>query len=182
VTLAFQDYAELFIDRYLKVNWKQTWEEGARILRRDVVPAFRNRPLSSITKGDLDDLLTSINDRPALKRQAYAVLNKLFAWGVKTRGDIKISPMESMDAVPNVPARERHLTGKELASFLIAADSTPCPVRSVSVGIGRLASAPRDCGAYGLAPFEPWTRPMVDRRRPDEKQTGSRGAYQSRGS
>jgi len=58
VTLAFQDYAELFIDRYLKVNWKQTWEEGARILRRDVVPAFRNRPLSSITKGDLDDLLT----------------------------------------------------------------------------------------------------------------------------
>lgn len=139
VALAFQDYVELFVDRYLKANWKQTWQEGARILRRDVVPAFRRQPLSRITKGDVDDLLSSMNDRPALKRQAYSVLNKLFNWAVNTRGDITSSPLDKMDAVRNVPARERHLSGEELASFLIAADKTPYPFgRYLSVLVGSL--------------------------------------------
>ena len=127
VTLAFQDYAGHFVERYLKVEWKETWQEAERILNRDIVPAFRRQPLPTITKGDIEDLLSGMNDRPALKRQAYAVLNKLFTWAVKSRGDIAISPMETMEAVANVPARERYLSAEELAGFLIAADSMPYP-------------------------------------------------------
>jgi hypothetical protein len=82
VTLAFSDYADFFVERYLKVNWK-TWREAERILNRDVKPVFRRRPLPSITKADIDDLLGGMDDRPALKRQAYAILNKLFNWAMK---------------------------------------------------------------------------------------------------
>lgn len=126
VTLAFDDYADFFVERYLKVKWKR-WNEAERILKRDVVPVFRRRPLPSITKGDVDDLLGGMNDRPALKRQVYAILNKLFNWAMKTRDDIKVSPMTSMDAVPTVRPRDRHLSAEELAAFIIAADATPYP-------------------------------------------------------
>lgn len=126
VTLAFEDYADTFVQGYLKKRWKR-WQEAERILKRDIVPVFRRRPLTSIAKGDIDDLLCGMDNRPALKRQAYAILNKLFNWALKTRGDIPNSPMASMDAVPTVKPRDRHLTGEELAAFIIAADATPYP-------------------------------------------------------
>lgn len=126
VTLAFEDYVDFFVERYLKVKWK-TWPEAERILKRDIVPVFRRRPLPSITKGDIDDLLSGMNGRPASKRQAYAILNKLFNWAMKTRDDIKVSPMTSMDAVATVPSRDRHLSAEELAAFVLAADVTPYP-------------------------------------------------------
>ncbi|KTE77642.1 tyrosine-type recombinase/integrase [Sphingopyxis sp. A083] len=126
VTLAFSDYADFFVDRYLKPKWK-TWREAERILNRDVKPMFRRRPLPSISKGDIDDLLSGMDDRPALKRQAYAILKKLFNWAVKTRGDIVASPMDSMEAVSTVPSRARHLAAEELAAFVLAVDQTPFP-------------------------------------------------------
>lgn len=126
VTLAFDDYVDFFVERYLKVKWKR-WGEAERILKRDIVPMFRRRPLPSITKGDIDDLLSGMNDRPALKRQAYAILNKLFNWAMKTRGDISTSPMASMDAVATVNPRSRVLSAEELAAFILAADATPYP-------------------------------------------------------
>lgn len=126
VTLAFEDYADFFVERYLKVNWKR-WREAERILKRDIVPVFRRRPLPTITKGDVDDLLSGMNDRPALKRQAYAILNKLFNWAMKTRGDVQSSPMTSMDAVRTVKPRDRFLSAEEMAAFIIAADATPYP-------------------------------------------------------
>lgn len=126
VTLAFEDYVDFFVERYLKIKWKR-WSEAERILKRDVVPVFRRRPLPSITKGDIDDLLSGMNNRPALKRQAYAILNKLFNWAMKTRGDISASPMTSMDAVPTVKPRDRHLSAEEMAAFILAADTIAYP-------------------------------------------------------
>lgn len=126
VTLAFSDYADFFVDRYLKKRWK-TWQEAKRILDRDIKPVFRRRALSAITKGEIDDLLTGMDDRPALKRQAYAILNKLFNWALRTRDDITTSPMASMDAVPTVPSRDRVLSAEETAAFALAADATPYP-------------------------------------------------------
>lgn len=126
VTLAFEDYVDFFVERYLKVKWK-SWREAERILKRDMVPVFRRRPLPSITKGDVDDLLSGMSGRPALKRQAYSILNKLFNWATKTRGDISMSPMASMDAVATVDPRSRVLSAEELTAFILAADATSYP-------------------------------------------------------
>lgn len=126
VTLAFEDYADFFVERYLKVNWK-TWREGERILKHDLVPVLRRRPLPSVTRSEIDDLLSRMNDRPASKRQAYAILNKLFNWALKTRNDISVSPMASMEAVATVDPRSRVLSAEELAAFILAADATPYP-------------------------------------------------------
>lgn len=126
VTLAFDQYSNAFIEGYLEVHWKR-WKEAKRILDRDIVPIFGRRPITSITKGDIDDLLGSMNDRPALKRQAYAILSKMFNWALKTRGDVTVSPLTTMDAVPNVKARDRYLSAEELAAFMLAADATPYP-------------------------------------------------------
>ena len=127
VDLAFDKYAEEFINQYLKQNWKETWQEATRILRRDVIPVLRSRPLPSITKNHITDLLNGLNDRPALKRQTYAVMKKLFNWASKSRSDLPKSPMADMDSVPSVPSRERALAPEEISAFLLATDAMPYP-------------------------------------------------------
>lgn len=127
VTLAFEDYTDFFIEQYLKVQWKDSWKEAQRILKRDVVPVLRRRPLTEITKSDISNLLTAMNDRPASKRLTYAVLNKLFNWAHQERDDITISPMANLKPPPPVPSRDRVLTAEELVSFLIAVAELPYP-------------------------------------------------------
>src|SRR4051794_36695403 len=56
VTLAFDKYAERFIEEYLPENWVKFQDEGARLLRREVVPHFRCTPLPAITKRDVTAL------------------------------------------------------------------------------------------------------------------------------
>lgn len=119
-TLAFEDYVEFFTKRYLMIVWKDSWREAYRILKRDVVPIFRSRPLPEITKADVQAVLSGMDDRPASKRITYSVLNKLFNWAHQERDDISASPMSSIKAPSTVRGRDRHLTAEELASFLLA--------------------------------------------------------------
>lgn len=125
VALAFEDYAEFFTEKYLKVDWKESWQEAERILNRDVVPVFRRRPLTEITKADINDLLSTMDDRPASKRLTYAVLHKLFNWAHQERDDIPASPMTSMKAPPTVPKRHRCLSAEELACYMLAIRDVP---------------------------------------------------------
>lgn len=113
VDLAFEAYAEDFIDLYLKKRWKQ-WPLGAGVLRREAVPILRRKPLPQIKRSDLSQIWDRSADRPAVARLTHATLRKLFRWAV-SRGDLDRSPLEGVEAPPPVPARERVLSDEEVA-------------------------------------------------------------------
>ena len=113
VDLAFNSYAQAFIDLYLKKRWKQ-WQLGAGVLRREAIPILRDRPLPKITRIHLNPIWDGLQDRPAVARVTFATLRKLFKWAV-SRGDIDRSPLEGAEAPPAVPARDRVLNDEELA-------------------------------------------------------------------
>lgn len=126
-SLAFEDYATFFTNEYLKSNWPRTWEEAKRILDHDIIPVFRRKPLPDIKKGDIVTLLDEMNDRPALKRHTYAVLNKLFNWACEERDDLVVSPMDNIKAPKPVAKRDRFLSAEELAAFVLAAKEASYP-------------------------------------------------------
>jgi integrase len=114
VDLAFDRYAELFIELYLKKRWKQ-WRLGAGVLRREVVPVLRTKPLPRIKRSDVAPIWDRLLQRPAVARLTHATLRKLFRWAI-SRGDLDRSPLEGDDAPPAVPSRDRVLSDEELAS------------------------------------------------------------------
>ena len=125
VDLAFENYAGRFVERYAKRN--RSWPETERILKRDLQPALKGRPLPEITRGEIAHILDGIADRaPALARHAYAILRKLFRWAVD-RGDIERSPMEGMAPPARVPARDRVLVDDELARIWRACETLGHP-------------------------------------------------------
>jgi integrase len=113
VDLAFDSYVESFSRLYLKKRWKD-WKLGEGVLRREVVPQLRNKPLPRIARSDLAPIWDRLDDRPAVGRLTHATLRKLFRWAV-ARGDLDRSPMEGLAAPAGVPARDRVLTDEELA-------------------------------------------------------------------
>src|SRR4051812_27446104 len=112
VDLAFNSYVESFSRLYLQKRWKD-WKLGEGVLRREVVPILRNKPLPRITRSDLAPIWDDLDDRPAVARLTHATLRKLFRWAV-SRGDIERSPLEGLPAPAAVPARDRVLSDEEL--------------------------------------------------------------------
>lgn len=126
VTLAFGKYAEGFIDDYLKEQWPGGWDLAAGILRRDAIPFFGSTPLKSITRGRISEFLDSLADRPAVRRNAFAVLRRMYRWAVN-RGDVEHSPLAMMDAPPSPASRERVLSDGELRQVWEAAGTLGYP-------------------------------------------------------
>ena len=114
IDLAFNAYAESFIDLYLKKRWKQ-WSLGAGVLRREAVPVLGRKALPTIKRSDLSLIADRLQDRPAIARMTHATLRKLFRWAV-SRGDLDRSPLEGMEAPPPVPSRDRVLTDEEISA------------------------------------------------------------------
>src|SRR5205085_11917443 len=113
VDLAFDSYVESFSRLYLQKRWKD-WKLGEGVLRREVVPILRSKPLPRITRSDLAPIWDRLDERPAVARLTHATLRKLFRWAV-IRGDLERSPMEGLPAPAGPPSRDRVLTDNELA-------------------------------------------------------------------
>jgi len=115
VDLAFDSYVEAFTRLYLKKRWKN-WRLGEGVLRREVVPLLRTKPLPRITRSDLALLWDRLDERPAVAKLTHSTLRKLFRWAV-SRGDLERSPMEGLPAPAGAPARDRVLTDEELTAL-----------------------------------------------------------------
>ena len=126
ITLAFGSYAQRFSDEYLKTHWPKGWALASGILRRDAAPAFAGLSLPQITRGHVAGFLDGLADRPAVRRNAFAILRRLFRWAV-SRGDITASPITDMDAPAAPRARDRVLADDELALVWHAAEGMRYP-------------------------------------------------------
>jgi integrase len=121
--------ARTFIERYAKERTrKKSWRETERILRREVVEAWRGRRLSTISRADVHDLLDKIVDRgaPIAANRTLAALRRMCAWAVE-RGIVDESPCEKIRAPAAETSRDRVLTDDEIRAAWAAFEAAGWP-------------------------------------------------------
>lgn len=120
---------DLYLERYAKVNLRESSRrEAERLLKKEVVGAWRGRSIKSIIRRDVIDLLDGIIDRGAAvtANRVLAAVRRLFNWCID-RGVIEVSPIAGMKAPTVERSRDRVLSDDELRRVLQAADRLGWP-------------------------------------------------------
>ena len=106
--------------------------EVRRDFERELLPRWRNKPVSKITRRDVIQLIDTIKDRGAVY-QAHTILTHckvFFAWAVE-HGHIEASPaalIKPSRLIGAKQARQRVLTDTELAAFWRATSRMQYPI------------------------------------------------------
>jgi integrase len=108
--------AGLFIERHVQRNLRpNTAREYRRILQGPDTAEWHSRPISSVTKPEVLDLLHRMESRgvPAAANRALAYLSKFFNWCIE-QDYLTASPTARVRALTSTRSRERVLTPEEL--------------------------------------------------------------------
>ncbi len=105
--------------------------ETDRTFKVNVIPGWGKRPIATITRREVIDLLEKIDKkrRPYMSNRTLAAIRRLFAWAVE-RGVIDASPAQKVKPVGKEGSRDRVLTDDELRAFWKATegdDQLTCP-------------------------------------------------------
>lgn len=126
VDLAFDAFAQRFLEQYVRTEWRASYGFAESILRLHVTPHLRAKPLHQITRADLFAVFDAIPaTSPALRRNVYAVVRRLFRWAIG-RG-IERSPLDGFEAPSGPPSRDRVLTDAELRLMWLASSRLGYP-------------------------------------------------------
>jgi integrase len=119
-----------FLKRQAPSYKANTLCEVTRVMRREILPGWGARRLSSITKPEVHDWLDGIVDRPApiAANRALAWFKRLCSWAIE-RGLIEKNPCAGIKLPSAETARSRILANGEFASLWLAADALPSPDR-----------------------------------------------------
>jgi integrase len=119
--------ARLFIDRHAKPRLR-TWQEIEWRLNREVLPKWGRRPISSITRRDVIELLDAIVDRgvPVTANRTLTVVRKMFSWAIE-RSLIETSPFDHVKPPAAEVSRDRVLDDAELALVWQASEALGYP-------------------------------------------------------
>lgn len=125
-----KDHFETVADEWLKRDQARNRSHGEvkRTIDRDVKPAWKGRPVTSIGRRDVLELIDKIADRGAvtLARRVHAYLHRMFRWCVG-RGIVDANPVADLPKPGAVVKRDRVLTDDELRKVWNAADSIGWP-------------------------------------------------------
>ena len=116
----------LFIERWQKPR-NRSWQEVERILTRELAH-WAERPIQTITRRDLIELMDSITDRgaPYMANRTLAHVRKLFAWAME-REIVTASPVVGVGAPAREVSRDRVLDYAELAAVWQACEALGWP-------------------------------------------------------
>lgn len=117
-TLAFENYADTFVEIYLKGNWPDSWKTAEGIL--NAAKPFFKKSIKDVVRADIVEHLDRYNDRPGMKKLVHSTFRKLLNWA-EDRGVIERSPIYRMKAPKAVPARRRVLSAEEIIAVWQAA-------------------------------------------------------------
>jgi integrase len=118
-----------YLERHVRVNNRQsTFAEAKRDLERNIPVKWRNRPIASITRRDVIDLIDGLIERGALVQanRTLARLRALFNWAIG-KDRIAVSPAARMSLPTQERARDRVLSDDELRWFWQACDEIGWP-------------------------------------------------------
>jgi integrase len=113
-------------------------------IERNVMPAWRDRLIGTITRRDVIELIDAVEDRgaPIMARRLHAYLHRLFRWSVG-RGIIEANPMADLPKPGEEVRRDRVLTDAEIVVVWKACEEIGWPFGPV-VRLLMLTGARRD--------------------------------------
>jgi len=126
---SFSAVAYDYLDRHLaKNNAASSYQEARRDLEHDALPKWRKRPIASITRRDVIDLVDGIIARGAQiqANRTLARLRALFNWAIE-KDRVGVSPVARMKPPTKEKPRDRVLTDDELRWFWAACDEIGWP-------------------------------------------------------
>ena len=122
-------FAEEFLDRQAH-RWKpRTLECNARIVRKDILPAFGDATVDAITVEQVRDWFAAMSDRPGLANRAMPVLSTMMRmaelWGYRRHNS---NPCKNTRRYRMKPV-ERFLTAEEMGRLnaVLTRDEFWCP-------------------------------------------------------
>src|SRR6516164_3261106 len=135
----FAAVAEAFIVRY--VRSKRSARKIELLIRRTLIPRWGERPIATITRGDVIALIDEIVDRdhPEAAHTTLAYTRRLFGWAVP-RYDLEHAPTDHVRAIDVIGAkavRRRVLDVREIALVWRAAEGAPFARLLLLLGLRR---------------------------------------------
>lgn len=109
--------ADEYLEKWAKPR-KRSWREDARILQKDVLPAWGHRKAKDIARRDVIRLLDGIVDRGAgiMANRTLATIRKMFNFAV-SRDIVAVSPCLAVRSPAQEQRRDRVLTTDEIRAF-----------------------------------------------------------------
>jgi integrase len=120
---SMQDLAAEYMERHArKVMRNSSANEDGRLLNREIIPHWGERPAKDITRRDIIKLLDGIEDRGAsvLRNRTAGLLSRVFRFAMD-RGIINASPAAGIRRLPE-KTRDRFLSVVEIRAFWTALD------------------------------------------------------------
>ena len=115
----FAVVAEEFIARHLR--GKRKGADNARVIRRELIGPWGERPITEITRGDLIRVVEAVVDRPAPSQAhtVFAQARRIWNWALNRDYGLATSPCDRVDPTQLIgrrKPRERTLTDPELGA------------------------------------------------------------------
>jgi integrase len=117
-----------YLERYARKNTgPETFKEAKRILESADLAAWRNRPISEISRRDVIDVIDRIARRAEVQaNRTLARLRALFNWAVE-KDRLTASPAAGVKPPTKERTRDRALSGDELRWFCKATEAIGWP-------------------------------------------------------
>jgi integrase len=118
-----------YLERHHRKNSREsTYLEAKRDIERNILPKWRNRPIASISRRDVLDLIDGIIARGAevQANRTLARLRALFNWAIE-KDRVAVSPVARMKLPTQEHARDRVLSDDELRWLWRACDQAGWP-------------------------------------------------------
>ena len=125
--LRFSNYLETFDKLYLQARKLRTGAAVRKTLVANVLPAFGDQPITTITKRQIVDLMDRLSERSnSTANHAFSALSALMNFALQ-RSDIDRSPLAGLKKPHKIPKRQRFLTDWELLRIWEAAEDMGFP-------------------------------------------------------
>ncbi len=113
----FAAVAADFVEKHAKRR-NRSWAQTDRLIKKELLPAWGQRPIASIARRDMLDLLDQIIDRgsPALANKVLGTAKTLFYWALD-RDIIDANPIARIKPPAPVVRRERTLNDDEILAL-----------------------------------------------------------------
>jgi integrase len=125
----FASVGREYLERQVKRNTAaSTYHETARIIAQDVIPEWGKRPIGSIAKRDVIALIDKkvASGAEVQANRILARLKTLFGWAIE-KDRIEINPCDGLKPPTKEKARDRVLSGTEIAAFWTATEELGWP-------------------------------------------------------
>jgi integrase len=114
----FDYLAHEYLERHAKIK-KRSWQEDARILKTDLLPAFGGMRAKDISRRDVRTLLDrKAVTAPIMANRIRATLRKIFNWGIAAE-IIDGNPVFLVPAPGKERQRDRVLTEDEIKTLVV---------------------------------------------------------------